>query len=85
MKEKYQVCCNRDISVLYIIVLVLIGIWIVLIRSFNAVKYIESLLLNVKYRKDQSSIIDFTQYNSIQLRMIIFGYLKFKTAFNKTV
>lgn len=31
MKEKYQVCCNRDRSVLYIIVLVLIGLWIVLI------------------------------------------------------
>lgn len=33
MKEKYQVCCDRDRSVLYtIIVLVLIGLWIVLIR-----------------------------------------------------
>lgn len=31
MKEKCQVCCNRDRSVLYIIVLVLIGLWIVLI------------------------------------------------------
>lgn len=32
MKEKYQVCCDRDRSVLYTIVLVSIGIWIVLIR-----------------------------------------------------
>lgn len=31
MKEEYQVCCNSDRSVLYIIVLVLIGLWIVLI------------------------------------------------------